>query len=276
MSDFLAEMALSSHRRVTEATAVRSADALYAMLDGSSLPPRLRLGNTFNIIAEIKGHSPAEGALADHDELDCAKQAEDYAAGGAAAISVLTEPERFAGDLIHLADVSRRLGVGGVPAMRKDFLVSTYQLMEARLAGAGGVLLIVAMLDDATLAAMIEECQSLQLFVLLECFDDIDIRRSQRLLEQPAATDMVNHGQFMLGVNTRNLRTLAVDGDRLQTLAPLLPRDVVRVAESGLKTPEDVTRVAGMGYQAALIGTALMKSDDPSALVRSFIAAATA
>ena len=275
MADFLAEMAESSRARVAAAMAERDLDRLVRLVDGASLPPRLALTAGFNVIAEVKGHSPAEGTLADSHSLDRPALSARYADGGAVAVSVLSEPSRFAGDLTHVEAVSRTLFSRDVPVMRKDFLVAPYQLYEARLAGAGGVLLITAMLDDAHLEAMLVTAADLSLFVLLECFDEEDIRRSTSLLTHPTATDMINAGQLLLGVNTRNLRTLEVDTDRLQNLAPKLPEGVVTVAESGLKTANDAAAAAALGYRAGLVGTALMRSDEPDALIRAMREAAS-
>jgi indole-3-glycerol phosphate synthase len=142
--------------------------------------------------------------------------------------------------------------------MRKDFLVDPVQVLEARAAGASGVLLITTMLDDATLRAMLDCAFEHGMFVLLESFDEDDLQRSARYLEID--------GQLLIGVNTRNLRTLEVDGDRLRRLSPLLP-DATCVAESGLREAADAARVAGWGYTMALVGTALMRSEDPAALI---------
>ena len=171
-------------------------------------------------------------------------------------ISVLTEPSRFDGELAHLEGVVA--AVPGTPVMRKDFLVDPVQVLEARKGGASGVLLIATMLDDVTLLAMIDCAFEHGMFVLLESFDEDDLQRSARYIDRD--------GQLLIGVNTRNLRTLEVDANRLQRLAPSLP-DARCVAESGLRTAEDAARVAGWGYTMALVGTALMRSDDPGALV---------
>ncbi|MFK8051833.1 MAG: indole-3-glycerol-phosphate synthase [Woeseiaceae bacterium] len=276
MTDFLEQMAEVGHARVRVSRERRSERVLTEKIAALAPTKPLPFNDGFRVIAEIKGHSPAEGELADAASLDRPAQARQYADGGAMAISVLTEETRFAGSLEHLADVSNSLNEAGPPTMRKDFIVADYQLLEARLAGAGGVLLIVAMLTDEALARMVGLCRSLGLFILLECFDAEDIHRAEQLLQVPAATDLIDSAQFMLGVNTRNLRTLEVDPDRLEQLAPLLPDGVLRVAESGLKVPADAARVKSFGYQAALIGTALMRSDNPTAMLRSFIQAGSA
>ena len=140
------------------------------------------------------------------------------------------------------------------------------QVSEARRAGASGVLLITTMLSDAKLGEMLDRAREHELFVLLEAFDAEDLRRTSKVLKNSAHRDRADAGQLLVGVNTRNLRTLAVDSDRLQKLAPLLPAATC-VAESGLHTADDAARVAGWGYRAALVGTALMRSDDPASLV---------
>ncbi|MEJ2274978.1 MAG: hypothetical protein P8Y01_10460, partial [Woeseiaceae bacterium] len=150
--------------------------------------------------------------------------------------------------------------VPNTPVMRKDFLVDPVQVLEARAAGASGVLLITTMLDDSTLGAMLDCAFEHRMFVLLESFDEDDLHRSARYLNRD--------GQLLIGVNTRNLRTLEVDGDRLQRFSTLLP-DARCVAESGLRGAKDAARVAGWGYTMALVGTALMRSEDPAALITS-------
>jgi len=256
MSDFLQTMASHSAAR---AAAVSSS---FSSTDFDKPLPPLTLG-AFDVIAEIKDRSPAEGDLSTSNS-DRSARAMAYAAGGAAAISVLTEPSRFDGDLTHLEEVVA--AVPNTPVMRKDFLVEPVQILEARKAGASGVLLITTMLSDAKLREMLDRAWEHGLFVLLEAFDAEDLRRTSMLLENQADGDRAESGQLLVGVNTRNLRTLEVDPDRLKNLAPALPRARC-VAESGLLLPEDAARVAGWGYQMALVGTALMRSDDPTALV---------
>ncbi len=262
MSDFLKDMAKSSAARAAAARSFTSAD-----FDKPVVPLAL---STFDVIAEIKNRSPAEGQLRDQLPISdgaglLAARANAYADGGAAAISVLTEPSRFDGELAHLESVVA--AVPATPVMRKDFLVEPVQVLEARAAGASGVLLITTMLDDARLSAMLDCAFEHGMFVLLESFDEDDLRRSARYLDRD--------GQLLIGVNTRNLRTLEVDGERLERLAPLLP-DAPCVAESGLHAAEDAARVAGWGYTMALVGTALMRSDDPTALITAMRTAGAA
>ena len=260
MSDFLQGMATSSAARAAQAPSFTAAD-----FDKPIVP--LDPG-PFGVIAEIKRRSPAEGPLDPAAEIGTSyliSRAQAYAAGGAAAISVLTEPSRFEGELAHLEDVAAALP--DTPVMRKDFLVDPVQVLEARKAGASGVLLIAAMLDDAKLRTMLDCAWEHGMFVLLESFDEEDLRRSAPFLD--------GGGQLLIGVNTRNLRTLEVDADRLRNLAPKLP-EAICVAESGLHEPEDAARVARWGYSMALVGTALMRSDDPTELVAGMTSAGAA
>jgi len=257
MSDFLQSMAKASAERAQAAD-----PALWSAVFDKPLVP-LRLG-AFDVIAEIKDRSPAEGELAT-EESDRAEQAQRYVEGGAAAISVLTEPSRFSGSLEHLEEVVA--AVPDTPVMRKDFLVDPIQILEARNAGASGVLLIVTMLDDDKLREMLDCAWEHGMFVLLETFDSEDLLRTTRLLDKEEHRNKAGEDQLLVGINTRNLRTLEVDSERLEKLAPELPQARC-VAESGLHTAEDAARVAGLGYTLALVGTALMRSDDPAGLVR--------
>lgn len=268
MSDFLQQMASSSRERAKLAERRYSDDELDRPLVG--LAPQ-----GFDVIAEIKTHSPSEGALAAAGS-DRLAQAQQYADGGAVAVSVLTEPTRFGGEVAHLAEIAALLVPAGVPAMRKDFLVARSQLYEARAAGASGALLITAMLDDTTLTSMLDCAHELSLFVLLEAFDEDDLERTRRLLDVARFGDAAAAGQLLVGVNTRNLRTLEVDNERLRRLAELLPPAATCVAESGLKTANDAAAAADMGYRMALVGSALMKSDAPAELLRDMLAAGRA
>ena len=256
MSDFLQSMATLSAERAAAA----NRHFVSADFDKPVLP--LKPGS-FDVIAEIKDRSPAEGELATPSR-DRATQARCYAAGGAVAISVLTEPSKFAGSLEHLEEVVATVPL--TPVMRKDFLVEPVQILEARAAGASGVLLIATMLSDAKLREMLDSAYEHGLFVLLESFDADDLARASRLLDNPIDQDRADSGQLLYGVNTRNLRTLHVDPDRLRNLAPSLP-NARCVAESGLHDANDAAAVAAFGYTLALVGTALMRSDDPAALV---------
>ena len=266
MSSFLDEMSAQSGKRAAAAQ-------LPAELPDRAVHPIDR--NRFDLIAEIKERSPAEGDLSGR-QLPRADRARSYARAGAAAISVLTEPARFAGELAHLAEVVDAVEEFGTPVMRKDFLVAPVQISEARAAGASGVLLIAAMLDDAELATMLDCAFDLDMFVLLESFDSVDLERTAHLLQKPRYREQAARARLLVGVNSRDLRTLAVDPLRLQRFASALPAAAVGVAESGLQTADDAAGVAGLGYGMALVGTALMKSADPEGLISDMLAAGRA
>lgn len=281
MSGFLEEMARSSRERVRSARSVRPEAALEREARASARPPPLRLDPSgFDLIAEVKLRSPAAGTLAGPGE-DLPARLRAYAGAGAASVSVLTEPSRFAGSLEHLAAAARLLAPLGVPVMRKDFLVEPYQLLEARAAGAGGVLLIVRMLSRADLDALIACARSLGLFVLLEAFDARDLELVGALIGAHGATahDAAAEGAgaaLLAGVNCRDLTTLEVTPGRLLELAPLLPAGAPRVAESGVGSADDVRQVAAAGYQLALVGSALMRGGDPRELAAALLAAGRA
>ncbi|GGO69566.1 indole-3-glycerol phosphate synthase TrpC [Nocardioides deserti] len=205
-----------------------------------------------SVIAEVKRRSPSKGDLADIP--DPAVLAGEYAAGGAAAISVLTEQRRFGGSLADLRAVRAAVDV---PLLRKDFIVSTYQLVEARAAGADLALLIVAALPGDELRRLHDEARELGLTVLVEVHDELETERAVEL------------GAELIGVNARNLKTLEIHADTFGRLAPLVPEDRVKVAESGIFSPADVERFVGEGARAVLVGEALVKDGDPQAAVRA-------
>ena len=269
--DFLADMALASRARVRAARAQRPLAQLERALASAPAPPALRLHPTgFDLIAELKLRSPARGVLRAAGE-DVGARVRAYAAGGAAAVSVLTEPARFDGELAHLEQAVSALAGSGVPAMRKDFLVDPYQVLEARLAGAGGVLVILRMLPRADTEALLECAHECGLFVLLEAFDAADLELMRALIER--------HGpamRLLAGVNCRDLTSLQVVPARLLELAPLLPQGVPRVAESGVTGVTQARAVAAAGYELALVGSALMQGADPAALTGELLAAGRA
>ena len=268
MSDFLKTMAQSSHARVAASKASFTDD----QLNRPVFPLRLQ---GFDLIAEIKDRSPAEGELATGNESRT-DRALEYVAGGAAAISVLTEPERFDGDLAHLDEVVSAVADSEVPVMRKDFLVHPLQVLEAKAAGASGVLLIAGMLDLEQLNSMLDCAFEHDLFVLLESFDELDLELTAHLLQRVDIREKAEQNKFLVGVNTRNLRTLHVDPNRLRKFGPLLPVGATAVAESGLHTPDNAAEVVGWGYRMALVGTALMRADKPADLIAGMLAAGRA
>jgi len=266
VSGFLEQMAATSAARVRTAKASVAEATLLERAQRTPAPPPLRLAaDGFDLIAELKLRSPAAGALGAAD-ASVAAYVTAYAHAGAAAVSVLTEPTRFDGALTHLSDAARALAPHRVPAMRKDFLVDPYQVLEARVAGAGGVLLILRMLSRETLGALIECARSQGLFVLLEAFDAADLERMHEVVAADAG-----RSTLLAGVNCRDLATLEVVPGRLLELAPLLPGGVPPVAESGVAGAEDARRLAAAGYRLLLVGSALMRDQDPAGLARALI-----
>ena len=274
--DFLADMATSSRDRTEVARARVPASELRARLRDLPPAPRLRLSpQGFDLIAEMKLRSPAVGALGDARHEDVTQRVLAYADAGAAAVSVLTEPSRFDGDLVHLAQAAAALAPHGIPAMRKDFLVDPYQVLEARAAGAGGVLLILRMLPCAALEALMDAALEHGLFVLLEAFDAEDIGLAAQLLgpRRPTVGGSVGES-LLLGINCRDLVTLQVVPGRLEEMVGQLPSWVARVAESGVATPADAARLATCGYDLALVGSALMTGGAPRELAGAMLDAA--
>lgn len=267
MNDFLSEMAQHSAKRAAaiDATALRKAL--------STAPPTVPLRlDRFDLIAEIKRASPSVGAFTDLDAdpeaalAEVRAQAEAYVRGGAAALSVLTEPSRFKGDLDHLRAIVAQVA-GRRPVMRKDFLVDPVQIVEARVAGASGVLLITRMLGDGQILELLDMASALGLFVLLEAFDEADLRRAEGL----AVTPSPEHPGVLLGLNSRDLVSLQVDFERL--LGDLPWPEGLRVAESGIDGPDHAARCAAAGYRLGLVGSALMRSGDPQATTEALLAA---
>ena len=209
-----------------------------------------------SVIAEVKRCSPSKGALA--AITDPAALARDYEAGGARIISVLTEQRRFGGSLDDLAAVRAAVDV---PVLRKDFIVSAYQLWEARAHGADLALLIVAALEQNALVALVERAESIGLTPLVEVHDEAEAERA------------IAAGARVVGVNARNLRTLEVDRGVFARLAPQLPNTVIKIAESGVRGPHDVIAYASAGADAVLVGESLVTGRDPRAAVADLVAA---
>jgi indole-3-glycerol phosphate synthase len=269
--DFLAAMAASSRVRSAAAQAHLPDKELRARIVDLPPAPALSLGS-FDLIAEVKLRSPAVGLLKQQGEGDVGARVSAYARAGAAAVSILTEPSRFDGSLDDLAEGAQALAPLRVPAMRKDFLVDGYQVLEGRVAGAGGVLAIIRMLPRAGLEQLIDTALEQRMFVLLEAFDEQDIELAHALVDSRRA-----HRELLLvGVNSRDLATLKVVPGRLDELASSLPVDVKRVAESGVATAADAARMAACGYDLALVGSALMSAADPAALARAMLSEARA
>ena len=209
-----------------------------------------------HVIAEVKRASPSKGPLA--EITDPAELARDYEAGGADLISVLTEQRRFHGSIEDLATVRRSVDT---PLLRKDFVVSSYQLWEARVFGASAVLMIVAALPQQALISLIERARSLNLMPLVEVHDEQEVSRA------------LDAGATVVGVNARNLKTLDVDRDTFSRLAPLIPGDVVKIAESGIRGPHDLLAYAGAGAGAVLVGESLVRGRNPREAVADLVTA---
>ena len=211
------------------------------------------------VIAECKRRSPSRGVL--RRDYDPAAIAAGYEEAGAAAISVLTEPSFFDGSLDHLRVVRATVRL---PVLRKDFIVTEFQLVEARAAGADAVLLIVAALADAELRALIEAATSLGLATLVEVHSVEEGRRA------------VGCGAPIIGVNSRDLRTLEMNPHVFERVAGVLPKDAVFIAESGISSAAEVIRLRGLGYRGFLIGERFMTMADPGGALKTFLAEAAA
>jgi len=213
-------------------------------------------GDDVAVIAEVKRGSPSRGAMA--DITDPAALAVDYAGGGARAISVLTERRYFGGSLADLAAVRSAVGV---PVLRKDFVIGSYQLWEARAYGADIVLLIVAALEQNALVSLVERAVSLGLVPLVEVHTQEELDRA------------VDAGATVLGINARNLKTLEVDRTVFAKLAPRVPDGIIKVAESGVRGPHDLLAYAAAGANAVLVGESLVTGKDPRSAVADLVTA---
>ena len=213
-------------------------------------------GDGVSVIAEVKRRSPSKGDLA--PIADPAALAADYEAGGAHCISVLTEERRFGGSLDDLAAVRAAVEI---PVLRKDFVVTSYQLWEARAFGADMVLLIVAALEQNALVALVERAESLGLTPLVEVHDEAEVARA------------VDAGARIIGVNARDLRSLEVDRETFARVAPAIPDGVLKIAESGVRGPHDLIAYANCGADAVLVGESLVTGGDPRAAVADLVTA---
>ncbi|MDO5710777.1 MAG: indole-3-glycerol phosphate synthase TrpC [Micrococcales bacterium] len=208
------------------------------------------------VIAEVKRSSPSKGALA--MIADPASLARDYEAGGASAVSVLTEGRRFGGSLADLASVRAAVDI---PVLRKDFVVTAYQIWEARAYGADLVLLIVAALNQDELVGLIERTRSLGMTPLVEVHDEDEAQRA------------IAAGADLIGINNRNLKTLDVDRSTFARVCASLPEHIVRIAESGVRGPHDVLELSRAQADAVLVGEALVTGGDPRSAVADLVAA---
>ena len=245
---------ITALRREREPLAALELRAASASPRGDRFEAELGTAGRVNVIAECKRRSPSKGVLAvQYDPVAIARQ---YEHGGAAAISVLTEPTFFDGALGHLAAVRAAVET---PLLRKDFIVDEYQLFEARAAGADAVLLIVAALGQSDLVWLQNRARELGLATLVEVHDETEMARA------------IDSGARVIGVNNRNLRTLVVDVDASFRLAAMLPRETVGVSESGLRACDQLERLAAAGYRAFLIGERFMTAPDPARAIGELI-----
>ena len=213
-------------------------------------------GEAVKVICEVKRSSPSKGALA--AIADPAALAADYQAGGAAVISVLTEQRRFGGSLADLEAVRAKVDI---PVLRKDFIVTAYQLWEARAYGADLALLIVSALEQSALVSLVERAHSIGLSTIVEVHDEEEVVRA------------VDAGAKIIGVNARNLKTLEVDRGNFARVAPEIPDHIVKIAESGVRGPHDLIAYANDGADAVLVGESLVTGKNPRGAVADLVAA---
>jgi indole-3-glycerol phosphate synthase len=256
LTDFLTSMEASSRQRFQRAVEILSLSAMRSRALGTPVPGLAQ--HSFYLFAEVKPVSPADGVLSSDDPL---VRAQRFGEGGAAAVSVLTEPSRFGGSLGLLQAVAL---TSSAPVMRKDFLVDPYQIWESRSFGASGVLLIARLFDRDGLMAMIETAHEAGLFAVVEAFDESDLS----LVEAAVEADPT----VFVGVNSRDLATLKIRPDTHRRLVKMLPEDATLIAESGLTSTSQVVELREMGYDGVLIGSSLMRSDDPAGLISEMLA----
>lgn len=251
------EEIVAAHRRMAEADDRRLGDLLRE-LDGRGaargFASRIRGEDHLSVIAEIKRRSPSKGDL--NPRLDPKAMASDYAAGGAACLSVLTDGEFFGGSS---ADLAAARGAVPLPVLRKDFTVSALDVLDARLMGADCVLLIAAVLDDDELRSFHALATDVGLDALVEVHDERELERALAV------------GAELIGVNQRDLRTFRVDQDRAARLAASIPASAVRVAESGVRGRADAVALRAAGYDAVLVGESIVTSGSPESAVRDLL-----
>jgi indole-3-glycerol phosphate synthase len=220
-----------------------------------SLTAALRRPGAIACIAEFKRRSPSAGWINEKADLEATVRA--YAAGGASALSVLTDEPFFGG---RLADLKPARLAGALPVLRKDFIIDPYQIVEAAAAGADAILLIVAALEDTTLVELLATARAMRLDVLVEAHDEGEVTRA------------VAAGAQIIGINNRDLRTFTVDRELAVRLRPSIPADRIVVAESGIRDAADVARLRDAGVDAILVGETLMRAPDPAAALRGLLA----
>jgi indole-3-glycerol phosphate synthase len=257
MTDILRELADAAAARVSESKDAVPPEAMKALAldrlvkEGFPFEAAVRRDG-MSFICEVKRASPSKGIIA--EDFDYVAIAREYATAGASCISVLTEPTRFLGDIRFLREIASEVDV---PILRKDFVVDEYMIYEARASGASAVLLIVSILTEDQLRGFIRTCDSLGLSALVEVHDEDELETAVRC------------GARMIGVNNRNLRDFTVDPTNCLRLRRMVPEGILFVAESGIRSREDVRRLDAEGVDAVLIGETLMRSEDKAAMLRS-------
>jgi len=251
---YLARILESTRKRLAEAKQRVTVEALEQRLAGLDEPRSLRAaleGQDLSVIAEIKRASPSAGVF--DANLSATETAMAYARGGAAAISVLTEPEFFKGSLDDLTAAR----TAGLSVMRKDFIVDTWQVLESRAAGADALLLIVRALEPRSLETLLAACRTLRMDALVEVYNEAEMFSA------------LEAGATIVGVNNRDLESFEVDRERTAKLAPLVPDGVTLVALSGAHTRADIEAFQSAGAQAVLVGETLVRAADPAAELRA-------
>jgi indole-3-glycerol phosphate synthase len=246
---------LTDEARARAATLRKTFSEIDAAVRSAGTPPSLKAvlsRNDVGVIAEVKRSSPSKGAI--NETLDLSEQVSQYQAGGAAAISILTEQTRFGGSNDDLVQARRYVGL---PLLKKDFHVDVVQIIEARALGASAALVIARAVEPSALAELVSAGADYGLEILVEVRDERELARA---LAANAA---------LIGVNNRNLETLEIDPETCARMLPLIPRSVIAIAESGIASPDDVERLAGYGADAVLVGSVLSASNNPEAAVRA-------
>lgn len=259
MAAFLDEIVVATRRRVSEAKGSVDVSELERRAEehvprGFRRALEAKSGEGVAVIAELKKASPSKGLI--RESFNPVELARELEAAGAAALSVLTDEKFFQGSLGNLREASAAVAV---PCLRKDFIIDEFQLLEARANSADAVLLIVAALTPVELVALAKGAREWELDALCEVHDEEELKRA------------VDAGCDLIGVNTRNLRTFKVNLETAFDLAEKIPQNVVRVAESGIRSSEDVARLRVAGYNAFLVGESLMRAERPGEALRNLL-----
>ncbi|MBR2190403.1 MAG: indole-3-glycerol phosphate synthase TrpC [Eubacterium sp.] len=250
----LQEIAQSTRKRVNKEKSIKSLDDIkkeaLALPKGSFEFEEAVKKTGMSFICEVKKASPSKGVIA--QDFPYVEIAKDYEKAGASCISVLTEPEYFKGDKLYLKEISEYVKI---PLIRKDFVVDEYMIYDAKVHGADCVLLICSLLDEDTIKEYISICDGLGISALVEAHDEEEIKMA------------INAGARMIGVNNRDLKTFTVDIENSEKLRKLVPKNILFVAESGIKTKDDVRRLKSANVNGVLIGETLMKSNNKEEMI---------